>query len=162
MASNAATWTKVEATWDMPRVRQEVSNLISEYKLAFWLLLKERPELLAAVQQSICSHLTELMKQSGVKTPLDLVTYLAELTVNLVGGEISIMGDDKCAAISYEELPTWDKMKERMDLTDAGRSQMLALLTASLQRFADGFSFQSEVEANLTRPIMTVTFKAAN
>lgn len=159
MSSNAAaTWTKVEPTWDMSRVRQEVGNLISEYKLAFWLLIKERPELLADVQQSIYAHLTELMKQSGIKTPRDLVTYLAELTVNLVGGEISITGNDQCATISYDQLPTWDKMKDRLDLTDAGRVQIMNLLNSSLQRFADGFGFESEVEANLTRPIMAVTF----
>lgn len=160
MSSNAAaTWTKVEPTWEMPRVRQEVGNLISEYKLAFWILIKERPELLADMQQSIYSHFTELMKQSGVKTPFDLVKYLAELTVNLVGGEVSITGNEEVASISYDQLPTWDKMKNRLDLSDEGRLQMMNLLNASMQRFADGFGFESGVEANLTRPIMTITFR---
>ncbi|MFN8657409.1 MAG: hypothetical protein U0105_13790 [Candidatus Obscuribacterales bacterium] len=83
------------------------------------------------------------------------------MTVNLVGGEVSISGNEESASISYAQLPTWDKMKNRLDLTDAGRLQMMNLLNASMQRFADGFGFESEVEANLARPIMTLSFRTA-
>lgn len=150
--------TKIQPTWDASRMRQEFGAIIMEYKLGLWESLKDQPETLAKVHGTIVAKFVEMMHLKGLDTPLQLATYLGELTTNLVGGEVFVDGNDKHGTVVYESLPGWDAMKERLDLSERGRAQLMEYAQAAVNRFASEFGFDCQIDANWERPVMTMTF----
>lgn len=157
-----STWTKVEATWDLARIRKEAGRLITDYKMAIWLVLQNEPEILEKLQAILYGQFVDQLKADGVKTPMDLVRYLAELTVNLVGGTASISGDDNEASIAFDHIPGWDQTKDKLELDSSEQKEKLMLVFRdSLDRFCAllDLNFTAEVEGDFECPVAKLTFR---
>lgn len=157
-----STWTQVKATWNTDRVRQEAGRLILDYKMAIWLALQDQPEILERLQEVLYGEFVKQLQEEGIKTPIDLVRYLAELTANLFGGTVSITGDTSEASIAFDDLPGWDKMKENFELgSNEEKEKLMLVFRNSLDRFCEllGLRFTAEIEANFDCPISKLTFR---
>lgn len=156
------TWIKVQPTWNSDRVRKEASRLILDYKMAIWLALKDQPEVLQNLQEVLCGQFVKELKVQGVKTPIELVKYLADLTVNLLGGAVSITGDSKEASIAFDHLPGWDQIKGNLELDSTEeREKLLLAFRNSMDRFCNllDLRFTAEVEADFDSPVAKLTFR---
>jgi len=151
----------VKPTWDLDHIRKEVGTIIAEYKMSYLTALKDYPEQLLKVQECFMNDHVRIMKNRGVKTPIDMVRYLAELTVNLAGGEIRINGDESSASIAYDSLPMWEEMKDKLDMSPAGKQQLADLSNAAIQPFAAQFGLKCSLEAKFDKPLMVLTFSVA-
>lgn len=157
-----STWTKVEATWNTDRVRKEAGRLIFDYKMAIWLALQDQPEILEKLQEVLYGEFVKQLQAEGIKTPIDLVRYLAELTANLFGGTVSIIGDTSEASLAFDDIPGWDQIKEKFEFDSSEEKEKLMIVYRnSLDRFCEmlGLRFTAEVEANFDCPIAKLTFR---
>jgi hypothetical protein len=156
-------WTKVEPSWAEERVRQETSDLMKAYKLAIWNTLKYHPELLIQLQKEIFEDRLKDMRSKGIaNTPLGLVLYLADLTVNLAGGSISICGNERKATISYDDVKGWDQF-ESLIKTEQQQNELVSFMNDTLKRFSNtmGFSCSTEVRFDTRPPVLRITFAVA-
>jgi hypothetical protein len=155
-----AVWTKVIPSWSCEKVRQETASFVGAYKMAMWNTLKDQPDLLLRFQDQVFQDRMQDMESKGIsKTPLGLVMYLAELTVNMAGGVISVSGDDREATISYDEIAGWDRFKSQLG-TDQERAELLTLMQSTLNRFSARLGFRCTVQALLDspQPLLRITF----
>ncbi|MBX9696095.1 MAG: hypothetical protein K2Z81_27150, partial [Cyanobacteria bacterium] len=100
------------------------------------------------------------INSKGIKTPIAFVRYLAELTVNLGGGKVSIAGNEKEACISYDEIPSWEQMKQKYLLDDVSEERLVRLFRQTVERFGEKLGFSCNVDAKLSHPVATIIFKA--
>lgn len=150
---------KIEPTWPPEKIRRETNSLIGSYKIAMWQTLKDKPEEIAQIQDIFFAERLEDMRASGVETPLELVRYLGDLAANLSGANISISGDEKEASICYDDIPDWDRMKEKLGLNNETKEKYLLLLRGAMQRFCEPLGFECETEAKWDHPIVRIVFK---
>lgn len=154
------TWTKIEPTWDVDRVRKEAAKLIIEYKIAMSVAAQEDEDILEKMQNVFYADIVKQLAQKGISTPIALVRYLAELTVNLGGGSVSISGDDKEATIQYDELPGLEDLKEKMGLTSPQKkTRMLEIYEKSLNRFSSLLGLKASVEVDFDKPFARIKFR---
>ncbi|MBY0551100.1 MAG: hypothetical protein K2W95_27725 [Candidatus Obscuribacterales bacterium] len=150
---------KIEPTWSVEKIRRETNSLIGSYKIAMWQTLKDKPEELKKIQDCFFAERLENMRASNVETPLDLVNYLGELTANLGGANVSVSGNEKEASISYDDIPNWDSMKTKLELTNETKEKFLLLMKDSMQRFCEPLGFDCEVDARWDHPIARIVFR---
>lgn len=154
------TWTKVEPSWDIDKVRKEAAKLILEYKMAMSVADREDRHVIEKMQNVFYSDITKEIKHKQINTPIALVRYLAELAVNLGGSSVSIAGDDTEASIQYDELPGLEKIKDRLDLNSPeSRKYMTELYRSSLNRFSFLLGFKADVELDFDKPLARLTFR---
>jgi len=150
--------TKVQPSWSVERMRQETGELIGLYKVSIWTELKDHPEILNKVRDAFFANFEGRPEVKGIKTPLDLVTYLAELAVNLVGATVSISGDEKEATIVYDELPNRDMIHKTLHVTPELQEEMAKQFQNTIQKFSARFGFKCEAEVKFDHPIAKITF----
>lgn len=154
------TWTLIEPDWDIEQVRRASTKLIATYKFAIWRVLNKHPELMEELHDSIMEEIINDINSKGIKTPIAFVRYLAELTVNLGGGKVSIAGNEKEACISYDEIPSWEQMKQKYLLDDVSEERLVRLFRQTVERFGEKLGFSCNVDAKLSHPVATIIFKA--
>lgn len=153
------TWTTIEPDWTIEQVRLASTKLICTYKLAMWEVLRKHPQIMKEVQDAIMQSLVNDIHALGINTPIAFVKYLAELTVNLGGGKISISGNEKEATISYDEIPSWELMREKFLSDQDAKEEMIVLFKEAVERLSVKLGFSCHIEATLNRPIATMMFK---
>jgi hypothetical protein len=55
-------------------------------------------------------------------------------------------------------LPGWDIVKQRMDLSEQGRKQLIEYSQAAVNRFSSKFGLKCQIEFDFDWPIMKLTF----
>jgi hypothetical protein len=158
-----AVWTKISPSWDPDKVRQETGKLFTVYKLAVWKTLKNHPELLRSFQDQVFNEVLQDAALKGIaNTPAAIVRYMAELTVNLAGGSVSICGDDREATISYDEISNWDQFKSQLS-TETEQQDLQKLMELTLNRFSTNFGLKCSAEVSFSspKPILRITFLKA-
>lgn len=154
------TWTLIEADWNVEQVRNASRQLIGSYKLAMWKVLCKHPQIMREVQDALMEDIVNEINSKGIKTPIAFVRYLAELTVNLGGGKVSIAGNEKEACISYDEIPSWEQLKQKLLVDEHSEEEMLALMKDAVEHFGEKLGFTSHLEAKFNHPVATIIFKA--
>ena len=101
---------------------------------------------------------SEVLQRSGVKTPLDLVKYLAGYEVNMFGSEASISGDDDSATLINEKSTVWLETKRANSFSDAQVEKMHEHYTAWMKHLGHKFDFKVHVEIAKDGNSSTVTF----
>lgn len=145
-------------TWEVDRLRKEMSKLVMGLKLSLWTALKDQPELLKTVQDAYMIGWSEQLKAQGINTPIALVKYLAELSVNLIETKVSYSGDEKSAWISYDELAGWPAIQEKLELTPEAKEKMAKLGSEAMQRFGKFMEMDCEAQYPLSTPLAKITF----
>lgn len=153
------TWTRVEPSWGIDRLRQEAYDIIAIYKLAVWSALKDHPDLLAKVHDAVFAEMKRKTKTAGVYTPIELAGYFADLIVNFTGGKVSISGDEKEASLMYEDIPNWDQFKQALDLTPQSREQMTRQIQSSMNLLGNRLGMTIGEEIDFERPFVKMTFR---
>lgn len=161
-ASGKRIEKSIKQDWDVTRMRNEFSKFITCYKMAIWNTLLDRPELINPVLQALIKNYTAFIKSSGITTSEQLVQYMAEMIVNLAGGEASVRLNGDSATLVYESHPMWEELSKREDmqkmLSDEKRPLVMEATNNILQSLAQSFGCSATFAMTLNKPLMEITF----
>jgi hypothetical protein len=89
--TNAIQIHKIKQSWDIKEMQKAATTMVSE-KIAsrIHFLEKHNGEETEEMEKASAQLNAEKLIKSGVKTPLELVKYLAEYEVNMFGSQASL------------------------------------------------------------------------
>ena len=109
---------KIKATWDVKKMQETATKMMSHQISGRLQSIEKQPGKEIDAMEQQCAHLkAQCMKESGVKTPMDLVRHLAEFEVNMFGSEASIEGNDRTAVLINEKPTVWLEAKKQSNMT---------------------------------------------
>ena len=152
-----ATKTPIKATWPIAKVQAEAARAAATQCAAAFAVLPQLGEQAmtdykAAGRKLRVAHL----KEQGVKTPLELVTAMAEFEVNVFGSQIEITGDEKSATMTYEACAMWDAMQKVTNMTPAQQEEAGKGFQTCMQDLANEFGLKADMQ--MAEKTCAVTF----
>jgi len=150
---------KITQTWDIKKMQAAATKMVS-HKIAtrIHFLKKHHAKEIDEMEKSAAHLEAEELMRSGVKTPLDLVKYLAEYEVNMFGSEASISGDDQCAVLINEKPTVWLQAKHDGSLDGHQSEAMQEHYTAWMKHLGHKLGFKAHVEIAKDGKSSKVTF----
>ena len=138
---------KIKQSWDINKLQQEATKMVS-HKIASTLhILKKHPGKEISEMEKVSAHITaDMLKNCGIKTPMDLAKYLAEYEVNMFGSEASISGDDHCAVLINEKSTVWLETLEANDFSEKQIETMHEHFSSFVKHLGHGLGFKTHVE----------------
>jgi len=100
----------------------------------------------------------EMMKQCGVKTPMDLAKHLAEMEVNMFGAQASVEGDDQKAVLFNEQPTVWLEAKKLIKMSKEQEQTMQKHHRQWMEDLAQGLGFKAQVEYGTDANSSKITF----
>lgn len=158
MTSATANKTKVEANWNVEKVREISSHIVANQFMAGWTVIsKYGDSALEEFGKEIAHRKASHYKSIGVKSPLDLVRAIAETESNVFGSKITFWGDEKSASMSYDSCAMWEAMQKSCGSSCASTEEKLGKHFAhQTEIFAKEFGFKPEM--NFGENTCTISF----
>jgi len=154
---STATKTVVKATWPTAKTQAEAAHAAaSQCAAAFGVLSKLGEQAVADYKAAARKLRVAHLKEQGVKTPLELVTAMAEFEANVFGSQIEIVGDEKSATLDYKTCAMWEAMQKVTNMTPAEQEQMGKGMQTCMQDLAHEFGLKADVQ--MAEKTCTVTF----
>ena len=152
---------KITQSWDVKEMQKAATKMVS-HKIAsrIHFLEKHRDKEIDEMEKASAHLNSEMLMKSGVKTPLDLVKYLADYEVNMFGSEASISGDDECAVMINEKSAVWLETKQANNFSEDQTKAMGEHYTAWMKDLGHKFGFKVHVEIAKDGNTSEVTFKS--
>ena len=147
MTTVAKEKQNVQANWPVERMQKEFTKMIAG-KIISRLKLVESGHQNAVDKFAEISakQVAEMLKLNGVKTPLDLVKYMAEHQANLFGAKVQYAGDEKSATLFNENPTVWLEAKRIANLTPQQEELMRKEYENWKRNLAESLGFKAEVE----------------
>ena len=138
---------KIKQSWDLQKIQEEATKMVS-HKIASTIhILKKHPGKEIKEMEKVSAHITaDMLKNCGVKTPMDLVKYLAEYEVNMFGAEASISGDDQCAVLINEKPTVWLETLKANDFSEEQIETMQEHFISFMKHLGHGLGFKAHIE----------------
>jgi hypothetical protein len=138
---------KIKPTWDVKKMQEAATNMVS-HKIASRLqCIENHPGKEIEEMEKHCAQMkAEVIKQYGVRTPMDLVKHLAEFEVNMFGAEASIEGNDQQATLINEKPTVWLDAKKQTHLSKDQEMKMQKHYRQWMDDLAQQFGFKAQVE----------------
>jgi predicted RNA-binding protein Jag len=152
---------KIRPSWDAKKMQEAATKLVA-HKIACQISLVEKcaePQV-EETQRLSASRKAEMLKQSGVNTPLSLVEHLAELEVNLFNADVSISGDNREATLFNENPTVWLEAKKIARITRAQDEKMQRHYKQWMEYLAREFGWHAKVEISPNGDTSKITFSA--
>tara|TARA_Y100001978_G_C23647677_1_gene411684 strand:+ start:549 stop:1022 length:474 start_codon:yes stop_codon:yes gene_type:complete len=156
MTTNLLNKTEIKATWDLEKIQElNARGFANTMMAAMEVLGKHGEEAMKEFQAKTREPMVKMLKEMGVKTPIELVKAKAEYETNLFGSKIEIHGDEKEAHLTYLSCAMWNNMKTC--LTKEQQEGMGECWQACVSAFAKEFGFTGEVK--MEGEIATIIFR---
>lgn len=141
------TQTQVRPTWDVRKI-QEAATMLVAHKIASRIQVIERcaGNEVEKMEKSSALLKAQMLKDCGVKTPMDLVNHLAEFEANMFNSQVSIGGTDKNAFIVNERPTVWLEAKRIANFSKEQESRMQQHYKEWMEYLAEALGFQATVE----------------
>ncbi len=138
---------KIKQSWDIKEMQKAATTMVSE-KIAsrIHFLEKHNGEETEEMEKASAQLNAEKLIKSGVKTPLELVKYLAEYEVNMFGSQASFSGDDESAVLINEKSNVWLQTKHANHFSEKSVSAMMEHYISWMKHLGHKFGFKVEVE----------------
>jgi hypothetical protein len=156
-----ATITKekqsVQANWPIERIQQEITKMIAG-KIVTRLKLVESgaEDVVEKFGRMSAEQLAETLRHNGVKTPLQLVKYMAEHQANLFAAKVEYGGDENNATLFIENPTVWLEVKKIAPMSPEQEKLMQKHYENWKRHLAKSMGFESQVE--IRDNTCTVTF----
>ena len=142
-----ATKALVKANWPITKVQAEaVHAAASQCAAAFGVLSKLGEQAVADYKAASRKFKVAHLKEHGVKTPLELVTAMAELEANVFGSQIEVAGDEKSATMTYAACAMWDAMQKVTNMSAEEQEKMGKGFQTCMQDLANEFGFKADMQ----------------
>ena len=104
---------KLTQTWDTKKLQEAATRMVAHQITTRLQFMEKHPgKEIEDLEKASAQSKAEMMKQHGVKTPMDLVKHLAEFEVNMFAAEASIEGTDQNAVLLNEKPTVWLEAKK--------------------------------------------------
>jgi predicted RNA-binding protein Jag len=138
---------KITQTWDIKRLQEEAIKIQSHKIASTMHVLKKHPGKEITEMEKVSAHITaDMLKNFGVKTPLDLVKYLADFEVNMFGSEASTSGDAKCAVLINEKPAVWLETLRTNTFSENQIESMQEHFSSFMKHLGHGLGFKAHVD----------------
>jgi hypothetical protein len=145
-----ATATKpqmIKQSWDVKRMQEEATKMVSHKIAARIRFLKKHSGKEIDEMEKVSAHVyADSLKDRGVKTPMDLVKYLAEYEVNMFGAGASIGGDDQCAVLINQKSAVWLATLQANDFSEEQIETMQDHFSGWMKHLGHGLGFKAHIE----------------
>ena len=98
------------------------------------------------MEKSSAHSKAAMLKQCGVKTPMDLAKHLAEFEVNMFASEASVEGTDQNAVLLKEKSTVWIEAKKMANMTQEQETKMQHHYRQWMEDLAQNLGFKANVE----------------
>jgi hypothetical protein len=152
--------TEIKTTWTIPQIQDTVSlAMMRNMTASFKVVEKAGPQVLKDWYQAITANRVESLKAAGVKTPLELVTAMAEFETNVFGSKIKVYGDEKQASLEYEVCACFNAM-QKCGMSQTELEHMGKNCAENTNHLAEAFGFTGEMKkgGQPGEPMATITF----
>jgi hypothetical protein len=152
---------KVQPTWDIKQIREKAACIaVTDLSTALVEMAKHGPEAVKHYQEAWTTNCKiEGARKHNVKTPMDLVKYLAEFEVNVFGSEIEMWGDEKIASYTYISCGCFNVCQAHGIMKPEMSEMFENFFKTSTEYMAKELGFKVEVkrETKESFPIFTFT-----
>lgn len=149
--------TPVETKWSLPRIQEETAAAFARLYLSMMTTLQNAsPETAREFEKNAVAQRAGYIKTRGVKTPIDLVSAIAEFEANVFGSKIKIVGDDNKASLEYETCACWEAMEKQGKVSEQHQKMMGEHFQTTNTMLAKEFGFKAEFKFD--EPPYIVTF----
>ncbi|MBS2002322.1 MAG: hypothetical protein U0103_03760 [Candidatus Obscuribacterales bacterium] len=149
MTTTTPTKKIVEQTWTTKQIQEAAAAMAANMCFSAKSVLQEHGDmaLLNKYENTVRQGKIEHYKALGVKTPIELVTAMAETETNVFGSKIEIFGDDKQAELHYLSCAMWNQMEKKMGcMTPEQQEKAGASFQNCVMETAKAFGFKGEVK----------------
>lgn len=144
---STATKITVKATWPVSKIQAEAAlAAATQCATATGIISKLGDQALADYKAAMRKNRVKHLKENGVKTPIDLITAMAEFETNVFGSEVEITGDDKSATMTYKSCAMWEAMQKVTSMTPEEQQKMGQSFQNCMQDLANEFGFTANCQ----------------
>lgn len=139
----------VEQTWTTKQIQEAAAAMTANMCFSAKSVLMKHGDmaLLNEYENTVRHGKIEHYKALGVKTPLELVTAMADTETNVFGSQIEISGDDKQATMHYVSCAMWNAMEKMMGkMTPEQQEKAGASFQNCVMETAKAFNFKGDVK----------------
>ncbi len=152
-----ATKTTVKANWPTAKTQAEAARAAaSQCAAAHAVLSKISEEAVNEYKATARQFKVAHLKEQGVKTPLELVTAMAEFEANVFGSQIEISGDEKSATMNYLACGMWEAIQKVTKMTPEEQEKAGKGFQTCLQDLAHEFGLKADIQ--MAEKSCSVTF----
>ncbi len=150
--TTTATKTLVNASWTKERVQQETAETFAQHMATTMnVLCKLGHEVVEQHSKASTEAKVAHYKKLGVKTPIELVTAMAEYETNVMGSKIKVWGDDKQASMEYEVCACYNAMNKIGAINEKNSAEMGKGWETCMNATAKAFGFsKAEIKFGAT------------
>ena len=157
MTTATLSKTTIKPTWTVEKLQENFARAYAMQTLAAMQVVgKHGEKALEELQATMRANKVEHFKSLGVKTPIELVTAMAELETNLFGSVVEVWGDEKTAHMTYTACGMWKAMENSGKLAPEMKEKMYSGTQNCMSLTAKEFGLNAEVV--MDKEICTINF----
>lgn len=158
MTITATKKTVVEATWTVTKIQAEAARVMGSQMATIMSVLptygeKAVQEFQTKMEAVKFAHLDTL----NIKTPMQLVTALAEFETNVFGSKIEVWGSETEASMNYLACAMWEAMNKTCTMTKEQGEEMAKGWETCINSTAKHFGFTAKLEMGEKTAVVTFT-----
>jgi len=156
---STSTQNQIRPTWDVKKLQEAATKMVA-HKIASRLhFIDSRPgNEIEEMERSSAQLKARMLKECGVKTPLDLVKHMAEFEVNVFNAEASVSGDENTAVLNNEKPTVWLEAKKMVQMSKEQETKMHHHYKQWNEDLAEAFGFKAQVEISPDGNKSKITF----
>jgi predicted RNA-binding protein Jag len=149
----------VKPQWTLGQVRHEAARMAAGTIVARMKMMeKVSPAQIKRFVKVSAKEKAKFFKSCGVKSPLDLVKFMAEHEVNMFGAKARIAGDENQALLINEKPTVWLEAKRLAAMNEKQEKAMTRQYETWMKELGSALGFSTRVQITKHGLGSTITF----